>query len=119
MVRCTCREFINLKYSYKNENEREKDSNPKPLKSSENKPKRKITRLQDSRIMEMYDSGTCLTMHQPWASLLIKGIKIHEGRVWNSNFRGRLWIHSSSKAPDEDLIKGEFNFYLNFFSLKA
>ena len=61
--------------------------------------------------MEMYDSGTCLTMHQPWASLLIKGIKVHEGRVWNSNFRGRLWIHSSSKAPDEDLINSEFYFY--------
>ena len=51
--------------------------------------------------------GTCLTMHQPWASLLIKGIKIHEGRVWNSSHRGRLWIHSSSKEPDPEMIKVE------------
>ena len=31
-------------------------------------------RVQDDRLKEMYDEGTCLTMHQPWASLLIKGI---------------------------------------------
>ena len=93
----------NLKYSYKSESDRKGVA---PLKSSVNKPSRK-SRLQDSRISEMFDSGTCLTMHQPWASLLIKGIKIHEGRVWNSNFRGRLWIHSSSKAPDQETINGE------------
>ena len=46
-------------------------------------------------------------MHQPWASLLIKGIKIHEGRVWNSSHRGRLWIHSSSKEPDPEIVKME------------
>ena len=51
-------------------------------------------RVQDDRLKEMFDEGTCLTMHQPWASLLIKGIKVHEGRVWNSSHRGRLWIHS-------------------------
>ena len=45
-------------------------------------------RVQDQRLNEMYDGGVCLTMHQPWASLLIRGIKIHEGRVWNSSHRG-------------------------------
>jgi len=61
-------------------------------------------RVQDDRLKEMFDEGTCLTMHQPWASLLIKGIKVHEGRVWNSSHRGRLWIHSASQEPDQDLI---------------
>ena len=40
------------------------------------------------------DKMTCLTMHQPWASLLVYGIKRAEGRGWNTDFRGRLWIHA-------------------------
>jgi hypothetical protein len=52
----------------------------------------------------MSDTGTCLTMHQPWASLLIKGLKIHEGRVWPTNHRGRLWIHSSSRHADQETL---------------
>ena len=32
------------------------------------------------------------------------GIKVHEGRVWNSSHRGRLWIHAAAKDPDEELI---------------
>lgn len=62
------------------------------------------SRIQDARLSEMCDTGTCLTMHQPWASLLIKGIKIHEGRVWPTNHRGRLWIHSSSRHADQETL---------------
>ena len=40
------------------------------------------------------DQMTCLTMHQPWASLLVYGIKRAEGRGWTTGFRGRLWIHA-------------------------
>lgn len=32
-------------------------------------------RLQDKELQEMSDGGWCLSMHQPWASLLVKGIK--------------------------------------------
>ena len=42
------------------------------------------------------DRMTCLTMHQPWASLLVYGIKRAEGRGWTTDFRGRLWIHAGS-----------------------
>lgn len=42
------------------------------------------------------DQMTCLTMHQPWASLLVYGIKRAEGRGWTTGFRGRLWIHAGS-----------------------
>jgi hypothetical protein len=45
------------------------------------------------------DDGMCLSMHQPWASLLIAGIKTHEGRPWPSEFRGRLWIHAAAARP--------------------
>ncbi|KAK3418334.1 hypothetical protein EUGRSUZ_H04289 [Eucalyptus grandis] len=47
----------------------------------------------------------CLTMHQPWASLLVYGIKRMEGKSWPAPIRGRLWIHTASKVPDESTIK--------------
>lgn len=52
----------------------------------------------------MVDEGLCLTLHQPWASLLISGIKKHEGRTWYSSHRGRLWIHAASKVPSTEEI---------------
>ena len=54
-------------------------------------------RNQDSDMQLLRDDGMCLTMHQPWASLLVHGIKQLEGRSWYSAHRGRLWIHSASK----------------------
>ncbi|CAB1338971.1 unnamed protein product [Coregonus sp. 'balchen'] len=38
-------------------------------------PERSRLRLQDKELQEMADGGWCLSMHQPWASLLVKGIK--------------------------------------------
>ena len=35
-----------------------------------------------------------LTMHQPWGSLLVWGLKRIEGRSWQTSYRGRLWIHA-------------------------
>jgi hypothetical protein len=32
-------------------------------------------RLQDQELQEMKDDGMCLSMHQPWAQLLVNGIK--------------------------------------------
>jgi len=55
-------------------------------------------RLQDKGLSEMVDGGLCMSMHQPWASLLVYGIKMHEGRVWSSSHRGRLWIAAASKV---------------------
>ncbi len=73
-------------------------------------------RLQDSSLQEMRDDGMCLSMHQPWASLLVLGIKKHEGRSWYSAHRGRLWIHAAAKQPDECEIKEMENFYRAFYS---
>lgn len=61
-------------------------------------------RLQDAELQIMRDDGWCLSMHQPWASYLVAGIKKHEGRTWYSPHRGRLWIHSASKVPTDDEI---------------
>ena len=42
-----------------------------------------------------------LSMHQPWASLLVHGIKRVEGRSWPTPHRGRLWIASTAQPPNE------------------
>ena len=51
------------------------------------------------------DDGMCMSMHQPWASLLVAGIKIHEGRTWPSDFKGRLWIHAAAAKYSENEIE--------------
>ena len=53
------------------------------------------------------DEGKCLSLHQPWASLIVHGFKRAEGRSWNVDGknrdfgRGRLWIHAATKPADE------------------
>ncbi|MGH0115353.1 UNVERIFIED_CONTAM: hypothetical protein FKN15_006781 [Acipenser sinensis] len=71
------------------------------LKGSQSDPSAERTRLriQDKELQEIADDGWCLSMHQPWASLLIKGIKRVEGRTWYSSHRGRLWIAAAGKRP--------------------
>lgn len=36
-----------------------------------------------------------LTIKQPWASLIVHGIKDIENRTWRTNFRGRVLIHAA------------------------
>lgn len=42
-----------------------------------------------------------LTVKQPWASLIVHGIKDIENRTWKTNFRGRIYIHASSVPGKE------------------
>ncbi|MEV0379789.1 ASCH domain-containing protein [Nonomuraea sp. NPDC050643] len=42
-----------------------------------------------------------LTVRQPWAALLIAGIKDVENRSWTTPFRGRLLIHAGLKTDAE------------------
>ncbi|XP_068620300.1 activating signal cointegrator 1 [Battus philenor] len=70
-----------------------------------------VGRVQDAELQEMSDAGRCLSMHQPWASLLVEGIKMHEGRTWYTNHRGRLWIASTAKPPDQDVVRALENQY--------
>ncbi|XP_063113028.1 activating signal cointegrator 1 isoform X3 [Cavia porcellus] len=56
-------------------------------------------RIQDEEFQEGFDGGWCLSMHQPWASLLVRGIKRVEGRSWYTPHRGRLWIAATGKRP--------------------
>ena len=41
-----------------------------------------------------------LTLHQPWATLLVLGIKTVETRSWQTHYRGKVLIHSSKKPID-------------------
>lgn len=47
----------------------------------------------------------CLSMHQPWASLLVLGFKRFEGREWSTKYRGPLWIHSTSQKPEPEVVE--------------
>ncbi|CAG7837828.1 unnamed protein product [Allacma fusca] len=61
-------------------------------------------RIQDSELQEMVDSGNCISIQQPYATLIVDGIKIFEGRTWYTPFRGRLWICAGSLLGCVDLI---------------
>ncbi|RZF48358.1 hypothetical protein LSTR_LSTR007525 [Laodelphax striatellus] len=77
---------------------------------------RKGYRVQDKEFLEMTDEGLCLSMHQPWASLLVSGIKEHEGRTWYTAHRGRLWIAAASKPPLTEDVKDIEESYRKFKS---
>lgn len=64
-------------------------------------------------------TNPCLTMHQPWASLLVHGIKRIEGRSWPSPIRGRLWIHAAGKVPDPATIKAMEDFYREIYAVNG
>ncbi|XP_063705617.1 activating signal cointegrator 1 [Culicoides brevitarsis] len=72
-------------------------------------------RVQDKEILEMSDMRNCLSMHQPWASLLIAGIKMHEGRSWYTHVRGRLWIASTAKPAEKEDIEMMERFYKKYY----
>ena len=38
-----------------------------------------------------------ITIKQPWASMIVEGIKDVENRTWRTSFRGRVLIHAGAK----------------------
>ncbi len=55
-----------------------------------------MPRYQQNKELRQY----ALSIRQPWCSLILHGIKTIEVRTWNTNYRGSLFLHSSS-IPDE------------------
>lgn len=41
----------------------------------------------------------CISIRQPWASLIVSGMKTVENRSWTTNYRGPILIHASSYKP--------------------
>ena len=64
------------KEASKNQNDVKKSSSSNFLSNE-----RRQIRIQDAQLQEMRDDGWCLSMHQPWASYLVHGIKMHEGET--------------------------------------
>lgn len=42
----------------------------------------------------------CLSLMQPWATLLVHGLKHYETRSWSTSHRGPLLIHASRRFPE-------------------
>ncbi len=53
-----------------------------------------------------------ITIKQPWASLIVHGIKDIENRTWRTHFRGRVLIHASAdnrlmNIPPSEFLTGD------------
>lgn len=51
-----------------------------------------------------------LTVRQPWASLIVAGVKDVENRTWATAHRGVLWIHAGRVVDPEGpvrLVRGD------------
>ena len=49
----------------------------------------------------------CLTVREPWATLIIEGIKKYEFRSWKTSYRGKMLIHAGSKLEKDSLLRFE------------
>ncbi|KAK3418302.1 hypothetical protein EUGRSUZ_H04247 [Eucalyptus grandis] len=82
-----------------------------------------FSKAEEGTAMQSRNQGNyrnpCLTMHQPWASLLMYGIKRIEGRSSPAPIRGCLWIHATSKVPDESTIKAMEEFYGEIYAVNG
>ena len=41
-----------------------------------------------------------LSIRQPWAYLIVNGIKDVENRTWHTDFRGRIYVHAGKSRSD-------------------
>jgi hypothetical protein len=71
---------------------------------AKSKRPKKVFQPDQAFYKESDDIGMCLSMHQPWASLLVHGFKRFEGREWTSKFRGPLYIHATQRRPEQPEI---------------
>jgi ASCH domain len=62
--------------------------------------------------LPLFDEPTVkvLTVRQPWAHLIVAGLKTIENRTWRTNYRGPLYIHAASKMHDRPVAKIERQF---------
>uniref|UniRef100_A0A3P8RZ78 Activating signal cointegrator 1 n=1 Tax=Amphiprion percula TaxID=161767 RepID=A0A3P8RZ78_AMPPE len=100
-IRHSAPEWVDVGGNESHRRPTEQEKRPKEDKGGE---ERSRLRLQDKELQEMSDWGWCLSMHQPWASLLVKGIKRVEGRTWYTSHRGRLWIAAAAKKPTDQEV---------------
>ena len=46
---------------------------------------------------ESNEKSMAISIRQPWATLIVLGLKSVEIRSWSTNFRGRLFLHASKQ----------------------
>lgn len=46
-----------------------------------------------------------LTIRQPWATLIMQGVKRYEFRSWNTKFRGKFLIHAGKGIDKEAVVR--------------
>eukprot|EP00762_Andalucia_godoyi_P000510 ANDGO_05266.mRNA.1 hypothetical protein len=56
--------------------------------------------LEMEIVAQRNEENMVLSMHQPWASLLIHDVKYVEGRSWSTAYRGWMWIASTASVAD-------------------
>ena len=49
----------------------------------------------------------CLTLKQPWATLVAEGIKKYEFRSWKTKYRGKILIHAGAGIDKKEMKKFE------------
>lgn len=47
----------------------------------------------------------CLSIREPWASLIVNGYKEYEFRSWKTNYRGKILIHASVTLEKDNVLK--------------
>lgn len=52
-----------------------------------------------------------LSIRQPWASMIVRGLKRFEIRTWQTSYRGQLIIHASSATPTKAFAEEAFEEY--------
>lgn len=57
--------------------------------------------MTPSKIYKLSDIY-CLTIRQPWAWLIVNGIKDVENRTWKTNRRGMFYIHAAKASSMKD-----------------
>lgn len=49
----------------------------------------------------------CLSIREPWASIIINGYKDYEFRSWKTNYRGKILIHASKSIEKSNIKRFE------------
>ena len=49
-----------------------------------------------------------LSVKEPFATLILNGIKKIETRSWKTNYRGELFIHASGKTFAKEFLTNDF-----------
>lgn len=57
----------------------------------------------------------CLSIQQPWAELIVSGLKNIENRDWNTRFRGEFYVHTGKRFDKESFLEMKRRGYLEHF----